>query len=611
VKIRAIIKIDDSSFDFSTRFSQVSLRQSVGGHHTCDISVDLNLAQGALNARAAEWIGKKLSIGIGKVADENYDEEPILVQTFTGFVTSVSMQRHAGSNQIIISGKSPTIGLDSGPHMKIFTQKTLEEIVTDVIKTGSYQSLFGNKTIKIEPKNVKEGKDEGTLPYIVQYKESDWNFLGRLAARYGKWLYYDGQTLHFIDQPEVSTAIDLSYASDLIHLSCAVKAVPKDFTFSAYDYRENKDLETAADYEDNPGASELADTIMETASKSIFPTKPALFIHQTITQAELDLMIDRREQAHINDMIHLTGSCRNPALRIGGMVKIDDKDWFEEDYGTYQITSITHEISHGGNYTNHFEALPQQVRVPILTHSTDPPFCEDQVAEVIKIDDDKKLGRVKVRFRWQKGENPAVSESDLPWLRVASPYTGTNKGIYFLPEIGDQVLVSFEQQHPEKPFVLSGFYHNDAKPEHHHAQNDFKGIKTRGQNSILFNDKSKSESIEIRSPKNIGIHAGEKVQITAGKAIHISTEKNGQIIINAGDGGEIIIVGKKIVIKGQQNEHIVLQNNSAVVNGGDTAAIVAEKTGIKGNEVAIQGSTVGITGASGVNISGSSVKLNS
>ncbi len=610
MKIRAIITIDGSSFDFSTRFSQVSLRQSVGGHHTCDISIDLNLTQGALNARASEWIGKKLSIGIGKVEDEQYDDVPKLLQTFAGFVTSISMQRHYGSNQIVISGKSPTIGLDSGPNMQIFAQKTLMEIVSNVVNQGNYKTLFQGKT-NIKPQSQYSKQEEGTLPYIVQYKESDWNFLGRLAARYGKWLYYDGETLHFVDQPEMTTPTDLSYGSDLIHLSCAVKAVPRDFTFQAYNYEEHKNLEVEANYEDNPGASELAETIMDGASETVFPTNPILFIHQTVTQKELDLMIDRREQAHINDMIHLTGSSRNPKLRVGGMISIDDKDWFEEDYGTYQITSITHEISHGGNYTNHFEALPKEVRVPTLTHSTDPPFCEDQVAEVIKVDDDKKLGRVKVRFRWQQGEHPAVSEADLPWLRVASPYAGGNKGIYFLPEIGDQVLVSFEQQHPEKPFVLSGFYHNDAKPEHHHPQNDIKGIKTRGQNSILFNDKSKSESIEIRSRKDIGIHAGEKVQITAGKAIHISTEKNGQIIINAGDGGEVIIVGKKIVIKGQKDEHLVLQNNSVVINGGDTAAIVAQKTGIKGNEIAINGSQVGIIGSSGVNIAGATVKLNS
>ncbi|MEO0044636.1 MAG: hypothetical protein RL329_4085, partial [Bacteroidota bacterium] len=444
--------------------------------------------------------------------------------------------------------------------------------------------------------------------YIVQYKESDWNFLGRLAARYGKWLYYDGQTLHFIDQPEPTEPTNLSYGSDLLHLSCAVKAVPKKFTFHAYDYLEHKNLTEKTNYQDNPGFNKLTQSIMDAAQQTIFINDPELFIHQTVTKKELEWMVDRREQAHINDMIHLTGSSRIATLRVGGMIKIDDKDWFAEDYGTYQITSITHEISHGGNYTNHFEALPKEVRVPTLTHSTDPPFCEDQVAEVIKVDDDKKLGRVKVKFRWQK----EADDKTLPWIRVASPYTGANKGIYFLPEVGDQVLVSFEQQHPEKPFVLSGFYHHEAKPEHHHPQNDLKGIKTRGQNSILFNDKAKSESIEIRSPKNIGIHAGEKVQITAGKSIHISTAKNGQIIINAGDGGEVIIVGKKIVIKGQQNEHIVLQNNSAVINGGETAAMVANKAGIKGtNEVAINGAKVGIIGSSGVNIAGATVKLNS
>jgi uncharacterized protein involved in type VI secretion and phage assembly len=403
--------------------------------------------------------------------------------------------------------------------------------------------------------------------------------------------------------------IALNYAADSTQLSWTLKSVPKEFKFSAYDYRQHKTIDKKADYKGDTGTTSLAKELLERSANSIYKDpQPELFIHQTLEDKELQLMVNRREQAHVNDIIRMTGSTRTAVLGLGDTIQVDDKDWFGEEYGKYRLLSVVHEVAYGGNYTNHFEAIPQKVRVPNLTHSTDPPFCEDQVAEVIKVDDDKKMGRVKVKFRWQK----EVNEAHLPWIRVASPYTGGNKGIYFLPEVGDQVLVSFEQQHPEKPFVLSGFYHNDAKPEHHHPQNDLKGIKTRGQNSILFNDKAKSESVEIRSPKNIGIHAGEKVQITAGKSIHISTAKNGQIVIHAGDGGEIIIVGKKIVIKGQQNEHIVLQNNSAVVNGGDTAVLTGNKAGVKGNsEVAINGGKVGIIGSSGVNIAGATVKLNS
>ncbi len=599
MKIRAIIKIDGSAFDFSTRFSQLSLRQLVGGHHSCDISIDLNLTSGALNARAAEWVGKKLSVEIDKVEENRYDLLPQLVQTFEGFVTGVALHRHYAGNQIVIRGKSPTVALDSGPHVRSFAEKTLEEIANEIM--GAYGSTFSSGN------HIEPGFSD-TLPYIVQYKESDWNFLGRLAARYGEWLYYDGQKLHFVDIPAESDAISLSYASDLLHLSCVVKAVPSGFKLLGYDYREHEPLEEEADFGSDAGSSDLAQTIMDNSASTIFPNNPELYIHQTIDADELTNMVERREKAHVNDMIQLSGSSRNPKLRVGSTIYIDDTDWFEEEYGMYRIINVTHEVSHGGNYTNHFEAIPVEVTVPNFTHATDPPFCENQVGEVVKVDDDKKLGRIKVKLGWQKN----ATEADLPWIRVASPYTGGNKGLYFLPEVGDQVLVSFEQQHPEKPFVLTGMYHNEAKPEHHHPQNDLKGIKTRGQNSILFNDKAKSESIKLHSPKSISINAGTSVNISAGSSIRLSTGKEGKITIDAGENGEVTIIAKKIVIKGMQDEHIVLQNNTAVINGGETTAITAKNVGINGESgVSIEGGKTAINGTSGVSISGATVKLNS
>jgi uncharacterized protein involved in type VI secretion and phage assembly len=387
-----------------------------------------------------------------------------------------------------------------------------------------------------------------------------------------------------------------------------VKAVPSGFKLLGYDYREHEPLEEEADFGSDAGSSDLAQTIMDNSASTIFPNNPELYIHQTIDADELTNMVERREKAHVNDMIQLSGSSRNPKLRVGSTIYIDDTDWFEEEYGMYRIINVTHEVSHGGNYTNHFEAIPVEVTVPNFTHATDPPFCENQVGEVVKVDDDKKLGRIKVKLGWQKN----ATEADLPWIRVASPYTGGNKGLYFLPEVGDQVLVSFEQQHPEKPFVLTGMYHNEAKPEHHHPQNDLKGIKTRGQNSILFNDKAKSESIKLHSPKSISINAGTSVNISAGSSINLSTGKDGKITINAGENGEVTIIAKKIVIKGMQDEHIVLQNNTAVINGGETTAITAKNVGINGESgVSIEGGKTAINGTSGVSISGATVKLNS
>ena len=72
--------------------------------------------------------------------------------------------------------------------------------------------------------------------------------------------------------------------------------------------------------------------------------------------------------------------------------------------------------------------------------------------------DPDKLGRVKVRFPW-------LSDTDESWwARVASPMAGKDRGVFFLPEVDDEVLVAFEHGDPRFPYVIGALWNGSTPP---------------------------------------------------------------------------------------------------------------------------------------------------
>ncbi|MCP5054414.1 MAG: phage tail protein [bacterium] len=116
-------------------------------------------------------------------------------------------------------------------------------------------------------------------------------------------------------------------------------------------------------------------------------------------------------------------------------------------------------------------------------------------AIVSNIKDEKKLGRIKVNFPWL-AEN---SESD--WVRVASPYAGDARGSFFLPEVGDEVLVIFQKGNINAPYVIGSLWSNKAKPPEENAdgKNNIKVFKSRAGHTLTFDDAEGKENLVIKS----------------------------------------------------------------------------------------------------------------
>jgi type VI secretion system secreted protein VgrG len=579
-------KIMIGNEDVTKQVSSLTVSQKVGSHHHFEFIISAEDRSGSFRGSLAEiskkWIGQTFSADL-----------------FLGVITSISLIRMRGDKtEYFIHGNSPTIHLEDGTNTRSFGETTLMQIVDKTINPNA--SLFA--IVENNPRYTKP------LKYCVQYQESDFAFLNRLASRYGEWFYYDGTALVF-GKPQSTRVTEISYLKDIIFLGLHAKTVPVNFKVKAYDYKKHNYSEKTSSYP--PPSNKYAKVVFDKSKNEIYPKGSSSHINLTMNDTDLDQITNLRQNVHLNELLVLAASSTKRDLSLGDIIKIvDSRDELDaggsDDYGEYIITSITHEITeYGATYANTFEAIPKDAAIPPLSISPDPPPCEMQTAEVVENNDPKSLGRVRVQFGWQK--DLSGNDAKTPWIRVASPQGGGDKGFYVLPEKEDQVLVAFDNNHPERPFVLTGMYHGKAKPEHSHPENYKKVLKTKGGNEIMLDDEKGKESIKIKSPKDIVINAvAGKITLTA-KGDIIIQSSGGNVTISA--PSSIKLAATDIILEGKKS--VSIKTLEMKVKADASVDIEAVLIGIKADaSTTIKGAMVEVDGAGMTIIKGGMLKLN-
>ena len=452
-----------------------------------------------------------------------------IVQSFKGIIANIRNRKDEGDGhgRLYISGFAPSIILENGKDCQSYENKTLPEIIAEA--TTEYP-----QEAKVNTEGMINTKYK--IPYAVQYKESDYRFISRLARRYGEFFYYNGTQLIFSN--EAQNTVELFEGDDMIDVEFELMIKPQNFTYLSYD------AETAGTEQKKTQEVHLQDKVNPfqfaaiKASNKVFTKVPEMPYVAIPEQFRGDYLKDvvRREKESREQLMQVRGKSRNPHVRIGGFVKL--KDINSKPMETYRVIDIKHYQS-GQDYYNEFIAIPD-VYIAYYYDEQALPRAEQQIARVTDNNDPKGLGRVRVQFIWQEKH-----QTKTPWIRVVQPHAGGGKGFYFIPEIGEEVWVDFEDQNAERPFVVGSNYNGKEYSPFHNTNNDIKAIQTRSghklvfteDESILLSDKNgntlrfdtQGKNIEISAPetisircKNFELNASQNIKTEAGQD-HIET----------------------------------------------------------------------------------------
>jgi uncharacterized protein involved in type VI secretion and phage assembly len=169
-------------------------------------------------------------------------------------------------------------------------------------------------------------------------------------------------------------------------------------------------------------------------------------------------------------------------------------------------------------------------------------------ALVSDINDPDGQGRVKVTLPWSPDTGGGRYEA---WARLATFMGGNNRGSWFIPDVGDEVLVTFEAGDPRRPYVIGGLWNGrDAPPQSMDGagKNDLKVLRSRNGVKITLDDTSGQEKLILETP------GGQKLTLKDGPGTVEVVDSNGNSIKMEPSGITVNASAKVTVTAGAQVE---------------------------------------------------------
>ncbi len=514
----AIAGTTSTAFDIElegTRYhmDDFTLSQSLLTHNMLSFSMHKALPDEEINEPQFELcgyiIGKKITVSLKTVSIEseslNGGGDTIADIEFKGFITSASATRENSCYRIQVEALSWDALLDDAAACKSFEQKSLSDIVNDV--TSEYSGQL-NALIDARFKNE--------IPYCVQYNETNFQFLQRLARRYGEWLYNDGTRLVFGNLNK-QDSVRLSYPGiDIPSYSVDLRTQHVKFNHMSSSYN-------AYDATQKEGINE-AKKVYNSLSEKVFKASESLYTKETLQNLhsggfadndgrETVLNVSTKTQARgiKAGMLTYSGTTYCSKIKIGSTLIVVDnfitnpmtnaKSPVDQD--EILITNLIHHFNADKEYRNYFYGIPAECDYPPYSDSDIYPYAPSCRAKVMDNEDPNNLGRVRVQFDWQAQLNPDMWT---PWLRIAQPYAGGEKGFSFIPEIGEEVMIDFEGGNAERPYVKGTLYNGVGNPDGKwlpggNSSNQIKAIRTRNGHTIEIHDEGNDGYIRIYDNK--------------------------------------------------------------------------------------------------------------
>jgi Rhs element Vgr protein len=499
---------------------------------------------------------------------------------FKGIIIKHSIKVRKNGSFLIVECRHEAVRMTTGLNSRYYIDKKDSDIMEELLGIHSLQ------------KEVEATKPD--LREVVQYESSDWDFLVCRAEANGCVVQVQDDKV-VIGPPDTgsSPVVKIGFGTTVLELDAEIDArwQSKSIKASSWNPADQELVESdAAEPEaTNSGNLQPADLSAVTDGEA-HALRHGGKISQPELQAWADARLMKERLAKVRGRVRFQGFADVAPGKVIEVTGIGER--FE---GNLYVSGVRHTVS-GGNWetdvqfgldpnlfaeTHNLRPLPASGLLPGVGG------LQMGVITVLEGDPDGEE-RIKVRL-------PLISPSEEGiWARLATLDAGKERGTYYRPEIGDEVVVGFLGDDPRHPVVL-GMCHSSSKPSPEAAKDDnhHKGYVSREKMKMTFDDEKKI--IHLETP------GGNKLSLTE--------EKKG-IVIEDQNGNKIVLDDSGITIESVKD--LILKATKDIKAEGMNIEMKAQ-TGFKAEGSAtaeVSGASTTLKGSAMLTISGGMVQIN-
>lgn len=492
---------------------------------------------------------------------------------------------------------------------RIFQNKTVVEIVEAIFQElgfGAY-STSGLQN-SYEP-----------YEYCVQYRETDFAFISRLLEQEGIFYFFTyGDGEHKLILGDQNTAFESCVENQVEYAYSDSGGRLADRILSwehGYEFRSGKWTQSDYNFLQPAATNKTPSNIQLTTEESVVKLPdiskyelfeyPGKYDKKALGSTYAKVRMEAEEVPY--DVVH--GSSNYRTFFPGGKFQIKKHSDPAEVGKEYVCTSVSHrgsdpsdllagESTDMPSYRNEFTCIPSSVAYRPARKTPRPYIRGNQTAVVVgppgsEIYTDEH-GRVKVQFFWDRlGER---NENSSCWIRCAQPSAGKQWGAFFLPRIGQEVVVSFLEGDPDRPLITGVVYNAEQTPHYKLPDEQTKSYWKsnsstggEGYNEIRFEDKAGNEQIFINAQRNLDLRVlkDSMEKVIGDRHLIVGDEEHEN---KSGNQYEMVLANKHLNVKANQVEKIEGNISLTVGKGeadGGKVDILIEKdraTTIEGSE---------------------------
>jgi phage protein D/phage baseplate assembly protein gpV len=376
----------------------------------------------------------------------------------TAEVTAVEAEFDATGTFTVIRGYDPVHRLFRGRRTETYTQVTASDVAKKVAQRAGLTIGTIDATTTV-------------FEHVTQGGVSDWEFLDKLAREIGREVRVTDGKFEFREARPAGDAPDpnaprteplaLRQGQDLLRFRAVVTSSQqiKEVQVRGWDVAEKRALIGTS-----PGKSvgtELQGTSPAELAKAF---GDPVYVASDVpyrTQAEVDAAAKSLGEQFGGAFAEFDGVARgNPNIHAGSAIAIAGMGAPFD--GRYVVTTTRHVYDQAGGYSTHLTVSGRQDRSLLGLASGGVGGGRSLPGVVVAVVSDAKdpenQGRVKLTFPWLSDDY--VSD----WSRTVHSGAGKDRGFQVLPEVGDEVLVAFEQGDIRRPYVIGGLWNGRDTP---------------------------------------------------------------------------------------------------------------------------------------------------